>query len=437
MTRHQVLRATLSQCFLVVATTSAAAQSPAFSMATPAAAGFSADRLARLTSYLDRTVDSGQMVGGVMVIARHGRIVYEHASGWSNREAGLRMTPSTIFRIASQTKAVASVAAMMLVEDGRLALSDPVSRFIPGFGAAGVVWLADSAGMRAKRTAPVRRAVTVRDLLTHTAGLSYGGDSLVREQYVAEGLGPAAGYGWYFADKTEPICTTMERLAKLPLVAQPGERWVYGYATDALGCVVERASGKSLSDFIRERITTPLQMTDTRFCVPAADRARLAVVYARSGQRFQRAADGARGQGDYVASPCVSFSGGAGLTSTARDYAHFLSMVANAGAFGSTRLLSPASVSLMTRDHVGELYGQTGRASGLGFGLGFEIVLDPGRAARYGGPGQFGWGGAYGSHGWVDPATGIAAVFMTQMLPGNAGPIHERVKALVHAAVEK
>ncbi|HYD51844.1 MAG TPA: serine hydrolase domain-containing protein [Gemmatimonadaceae bacterium] len=409
------------------------AQAPAFPSAAPQAAGFDAARLERLARYLQETVDSGQTAGAVLVVARDGRVVFERAVGQADRESRRAMTPATLFRIASQTKALTSVAVMQLVEEGRIALGDPVSRWIPGFGAAGVVTMVDSSGTRVRRASPLRRAITIRDLLTHTAGLSYGGEEWVREQYVAQGLGPAAGSGWYFADKTEPICASIDRLAKLPVVTQPGERFVYGYATDVLGCVVERAGGASLAEAIRTRITEPLGMRDTRFCVPEAERARLATVYMHGPGGLARAPEGARGQGHYVAAPCVAFSGGAGLVSTARDYARFLAALENGGALGGARILAPATVALMTHDHLGETYGQPGR----GFGLGFEVFTAPARAARYGGAGQYGWGGAYASTYWVDPETGIVAAFMTQLLPGNAGPIHERVRALVHGAVVK
>ena len=416
-----------------LAPSTSSGQAAAFPATTPQAAGFSAARLDRLTRYLQETVDSGQTTGAVMIVARNGRVVYEKAVGLADRESRRPMTPATLFRIASQTKALTSVAAMQLVEEGRLALGDPVTRWIPGFGEAGVASMVDSSGVQVLRHARLRRPITIRDLLIHTAGLSYGGDVAVRERYVAQGLGPAAGYGWYFADKTEPICVSIDRLAKLPVVAQPGERWVYGYATDVLGCVVERAAGMPLDQVIRSRITEPLGMRDTRFCVAETERARLATVYMQTPQGLQRAPEGSRGQGHYVATPCASFSGGAGLVSTARDYAKLLSALANGGAMGGTRLLAPATVALMTQDHVGDLYGRPG----MGFGLGFEVVTEPGRAARFGGSGQFGWGGAYASSYWVDPDTGIVGVYLTQLLPGASGPIHERVRALVHQAVVK
>jgi CubicO group peptidase (beta-lactamase class C family) len=261
--------------------------------------------------------------------------------------------------------------------------------------------------------------------------MSYGTDSLVRDLYAAEELGPRAGFGWYFADKREPICASAERLGKLPFIAQPGERWVYGYNTDVLGCVIERAAHMSFADFVRTRITAPLGMADTRFCLPGAQRERLTVVYALTAQGLSRAREGALGQGDYVEAPCVSQSGGAGLLSTAQDYARFLTMMANGGALGSERLLSPTTVALMTRDHVGALYG----VPGMGFGLGFEVLLDPGRAGRMGEPGQFGWGGAYHTVYWVDPNADLVAVFMTQLLPATGSLLQDRFRVLVYQAL--
>jgi len=418
---------------LILAAAPLSAQSAPTQAARPRTdpSGFSAERLTRLDAYLRRAVDSGQIAGAVVVVARDGRVVHETAVGMADREAARRMAPNTLFRIASQTKALTSVAAMSLVEEGRLALNDPVARYVPGFGTGGVATVVDSAGARQRRTVALRRPVTVRDLLTHTAGLSYGGDSLVRAEYEAQGLGPAAGWGWYFADKTEPVCASIERLGKLPFVSQPGERWIYGYATDVLGCVVERAAGASLAEVIRARITAPLGMADTRFCVPEAERARLATVYMQGPQGLARAPEGSRGQGHYVAAPCVSFSGGAGLVSTARDYARFLSMLENGGALGDARVLAPATVALMTSDVVGPLY----TTPGMAFGLGFEIVREPGRAGRYGGAGQYGWGGAYGSSYLVDPESGVVVAFMTQLLPGDTRTVQERVRNLVFQAL--
>jgi CubicO group peptidase (beta-lactamase class C family) len=400
----------------------------------PDAAGFSTARLGRLTAYLRGAVDSGRTAGVVAMIVQDGRVVYEQAVGMADREARRPMTPTTLFRIASQSKAVTSVAAMMLVEEGRLGLADPVSRYVPAFARTTVATLADSAGMKAARIVPARRQITIRDLLTHTSGLSYGTDSLVRDQYAAAQLGPNAGAaGWYFADKREPICASMERLAGLPSVSQPGERWVYGYSTDLLGCVIERVSGMTLADFFRTRITEPLGMRDTRFCVAPADRDRLATVYALGPEGLDRAPNGPKGQGDYVDGPCASFSGGAGLISTAGDYARFLTMMAGRGALGNVRLLSPTTVALMTHDHVGDLY----RGPEAGFGLGFEVYADPPRAGQFGSPGVYGWGGAYHTTYWVDPDRKLVAVMMTQLLPATGSVLQERFRTLVYQAIVK
>jgi len=392
----------------------------------PEQLGFAPERLARVDSVMQRYVDSGRVAGVVTLVARHGRIAQVGAYGWADREAGRRMSADAVFRIASQTKAVTSVAVMTLVEEGRLRLADPVSRWLPSFAAATVV--ADTGRGRV----PVRRSVTIRDLLTHTAGISYGTDSLVQDLYRAAGLGPAAGYGWYFADKTEPICTSMDRLGSLPFVAQPGTRFVYGYNTDILGCVVERVSGQSLDDFLRTRILSPLRMSDTHFFLPAEKRDRLTAVYAANDRGgYVRADEGPRGQGAYVDGPRAGYSGGAGLLSTAGDYARFLQMLLDGGTLDGARILAPATVALMTADQIGSLYG----SAASGFGLGFEVLLDPGRAAQYGTPGRFGWGGAYATNYWVDPGEDLVAVFMVQLLPRGDLDLADRFRTLVYQAI--
>src|SRR6185436_14109585 len=237
---------------------------------------FSAERLARLDGVLKQYIDDNQIAGAVALVLRDGQPAYERAIGWSDKEAGRRMTTDTVFRIASQTKAITSVAILSLVEEGKIGLTNPVSRFIPGFAKTTVASKNDSG----VAIVPAKRAITIRDLLTHTAGISYGTQSEVASLYEAKGLGPAAGFGWYTADKDEPVGVTMERLGTLPFVAQPGESYVYGYNTDILGAVVEKASGMPLDQFIRERITKPLGMKDTQFFLPPAERGRLATVYA-------------------------------------------------------------------------------------------------------------------------------------------------------------
>ena len=388
--------------------------------------GFSVPRLARIDSLLEQAVRDGQIAGAVGFVLRDDKVVYERAVGWADKEAQRRMTTDALFRIASQTKALTSAAALMLVEEGRLSLTDNVSRFIPSFQRTTVATRSDTG----VAIVPARRAITIRDLLTHTAGISYGTEPTVASRYSAVGLGPAAGPGFYTADKDEAVCETMERLGRLPFVSQPGDAFVYGYNTDILGCVIERASGQPLDVFIRTRITAPLGMPNTFFFVPPAMRDRLVTVYMNdSTGRAVRAPEGARGQGHYADGPRRNFAGGAGLVSTARDYARFLQMIAHGGGWYGQQLLAPHTVRLMTTNQVGTLY----NANGQGFGLGFQTT------DRYGSnglvsEGGFGWGGAYGSTYTVDPAEGLVIVFMINQLP-NRTDIPSRFRTLVYQAL--
>ena len=389
-------------------------------------AGFDPARLARLDAYLAQSVDSQRIAGAVALVLKDGQVVYERAVGWRDREARAPMAPDAIFRIASQTKAITSTAVMMLVEEGRIALGDPVSRWLPSFARTTVASRADTG----RTTVPARRRITVFDLLTHTAGISYGTDAHVAARYRAAGLGPAAGFGWYTADKDEPICETMDRLGTLPFVEQPGEKWVYGYNTDLLGCMVERASGMPLDRFIRERITGPLGMRDTDFFVPREKAGRFATLYrSDSTGRAVRADTGQRGQGHYVDGPRRSFAGGAGLTATARDYARFLEALRRGGALDGVRLLSPRSVALMTTNQVGERYATDGR----GFGLAFATVDRLG-ADGFASVGSWSWGGAYATTYRVDPSQGLVLVLMLQNLP-NTYDLGGRFQTLVYQAL--
>lgn len=397
--------------------------------AVPAAEGMSASRLKHIDRVMQEAVDSGKVAGVVTMVLRHGKIVQQGAYGWADLEAKKPMQVNSLFRIASQTKAVTSVAVMMLVEEGRLRLSDPVSRWLPSFAEARVATTGDSG----QRLVKVKRPITIRDLLTHTAGISYGTDASVRDAYEPAGLGPAAGWGWYLADKSEPVCTSMDRLGTLPFVAQPGERWVYGYNTDILGCVVERVSGVPLDQFFEARIFAPLGMRNTWFFPPASVADRMTTVYGVIDGRFGRAPEGSKGQGDYITGPRTNFSGGAGLVSTAADYATFLQMLANNGTLNGKRLLSPMSVELMHTNATDTLYGGRNGA----FGLGFSILKDPGAEGVYGNPGLYSWGGAYGSNYWIDPKSGLVAVFMMQLMPNPGLDLASKLRTLVFAAVER
>ena len=388
--------------------------------------GFSTERLARVDRFLQQYVDSNRIGGAVALVIRDGQVAYQRAVGWSDRDSRRPMTADAIFRIASQSKAITSTAILMLVEEGKIALGDPVSRFIPAYARTTVASRADSG----RTVLPARRQITIHDLLTHTAGISYGGEAFIAAQYEAKGLGRAAGNGWYTADKPETVCETMERLATLPFVAQPGESYVYGYNTDILGCVVERASGAPLDEFIRSRITGPIGMTDTYFFVPPAKAGRLVTLsMIDSSGRIARAPEGARGQGHYVEGPRRNFSGGAGLVSTARDYARFLEMVLNRGELDGVRILSPRMVDLMTTNQSGTLFSQTG----VGFGLGFETVDRLGARGMYS-VGSFGWGGAYGSTYMVDPLERMIVVFMINQMPMRSD-VASKFPTLVYQAL--
>ncbi len=394
----------------------------------PTQLGYSPERLARIDTLLQSYVDSGRTPGVVAMIVRHGQVAWSGAFGVADRESNQPMRPDALFRIASQTKAVTSVAAMILVEEGRLRLGDPVSRFIPSFADAQVAVATDSGRV----LVPATDRITIRDLLTQTAGLSYGTGSLIEDEYRAAGLGPAAGYGWYLADKAEPVCTTMDRLGTLPLAAQPEEVWIYGYASDVLGCVVERAAGVPLDQFFEERIFGPLRMHNSWFFPPDSVGHRLTTVYSVTAEgALVRAPAGSMGQGDYLSGPRQNFSGGAGLVSIAGDYARFLQMLLNGGELDGARILSPATVSLMTRDQVGALYPDPG----LGFGLGFQVLEDPGLAGEYGSVGRFGWGGAYATNYWVDPTEELVVVLMQQLLPSRGLDLASKFRTMVYAAL--
>lgn len=373
--------------------------------------GFSVERLKRLDALLDQYTAEQRIGGIVALVLRDGKPVYERASGWRDKEAGVKMTPDTIFRIASQSKALTSVAILSLMEEGKLTVNDRAGKWIPSFAKTTVMTREGNGWTQA----PAKRPITIRDLLTHTAGISYGQPPELASLYEPKGLGPAAGFGWYFADKDEGTCDSMERLGTLPFAAQPGEQYVYGYNTDILGCIVEKASGVSLDEYIRSRITGPLGMSDTYFFLPQEKANRLSVVYGSGPDgKIVKAPEGSRGQGHYLSGPRKNFSGGAGLVSTAKDYATFLEALRNDGALGKVRLLSPHGVKLMTTNQIGDLKSPRG----LGFGFGFE-THDRYGTSGMSSVGSWGWGGAYGTWYRVDPEERLTIVLMLQMIPNN------------------
>jgi CubicO group peptidase (beta-lactamase class C family) len=390
----------------------------------------SPDRLTRIDRYFQEEIDEQRIAGAVALVLVDGKPAYDKAFGWADKEAGRRMATDSIFRIASQSKALTSVVILSLIEEGKLGINDTAGKYIPTFEKTTVA-IPQGAGIT---TVPAKRPITIKDLLTHTAGISYGEDRFIAAAYQARNLGAVTGRGWYTADKDERICETMERLGTLPFVAQPGEAWVYGYNTDVLGCIAEKASGQPLDELIRARITRPLGMNDTMFYLPAAERDRLVAVYASNGEsggRIFRAPDGPLGQGNYVDGPRRSFAGGAGLLSTARDYGRFLEMIRRGGEIDGVRILSPRTVALMTTNQIGTLHSD----AGLGYGLGFETT------DRYGangmdGVGAFGWGGAYGSNYRVDPKSHLVLVMMINQMPLGTTTVRDRFPTLVYQALQ-
>ncbi|HXV59301.1 MAG TPA: serine hydrolase domain-containing protein [Vicinamibacteria bacterium] len=392
-------------------------------LAAPEGVGMSSERLERLTETMQGYVDSGELAGAVVLVARHGQVAYLKAFGQRDRESAAPMREDTIFRIASQTKAIVSVAVMTLQEEGKLLISDPLGKYFPEFMETSVAVPRELGGYD---VVAAKRPITIRDLLTHTSGIGYGG-GIARDRWEA-----AAIRGWYFADREEPIRETVRRMAALPFDAQPGERFVYGYSTDILGALVEHVSGMPLDQALRTRIFEPLGMDDTHFYLPSDKRDRLATVYAADGLARAPESGGMMGQGLYAEGPRTSFSGGAGLLSTASNYARFLEMMLEGGSLDGRRVLSPNTVKLMTADHLVEApYGSPGR----GFGLGFEVLEDLGAAGEPGTVGLFRWGGAYHTTYWVDPAEDLVVTYMTQLIPAGDIDDHRKLRALVYQAI--
>lgn len=387
--------------------------------AVPEGAGISTDRLERLHKGMQGFVDRREIGGIVTLVAREGKVVDVRAYGFQDVESKKPMRPDTIFRIASMSKPITSVGVMLLYEQGKLLLTDPVSKYIPSFKNQRVIGPGEGG---AATTVPARRDITIHDLLTHRAGLSYGfldggpvGDAY-RKGGVSDGLTLTEG----------SIAENIDRLAAAPLLSQPGSEWHYGLSTDTLGRVIEVVSGMPFDVFLRENIFKPLGMSDTGFDVPEAKWPRLATVYAPDGAGGIRPMKDPETFGNTVMSPIAYykspkryFSGGAGLTSTIQDYARFAHMLMNGGELDGVRLLSPKTVELMTVSHTSDL--RPGGLLGAGnFGLGFSVAVDLGASRTLGSTGMFGWSGIYGTNFWVDPKERLVAIVMVQRYPGSA-----------------
>jgi len=395
--------------------------------ATPESVGFSSERLARIGKVLAGEIEKGQYPGAVVLVARKGKIAYFETFGKLDPATGKPMTKDAIFRLYSMTKPYTSVAAMMLVEEGRLRLTDPVSKYIPSFAKLEVsVASADPATGAVKYTnVAADREVTIQDLLRHTSGLVYGGftaNAKVKELYAKEGV------DWKDVTPAEQI----ERLAKVPLAHQPGSTFEYGLSVDVLGRVIEVITGAPLGQFLDERIFKPLAMTDSSFLVPKDKVARLAQPFATDPATNTPIAllD--------VTAPQKNDAGGAGSAGTAADYARFLQMLINGGQLDGVRLLSRTTVQYMTSDHLGDAKGAGAVAllPGMGFGLGFAVRRENGLFEVTGSAGEYFWAGAAGTGFYVDPKEQLICVWMTQGQPGMARRYDRYLfKQLVYQAI--
>ena len=393
---------------------------------SPETVGMSSERLVRLSQKLRDYVDKDQLAGCVALIARKGKVAYLESIGMQDIENQIPMQENSIFRIASQSKAIISVGVMILQEQGKLLISEPVGKHIPEFMETTVAELQPNGRYR---VVPAKRPITIRDLLTHTAGISYGG-GIARDQWEEADI-----QGWYFAHREEPILETVKKMAKLPFESHPGEKYVYGYNTDILGALVEVVSGQPLDEFLQEHILNPLGMDNTHFYLPPNKTGQFTVVYSSTEDGIEPAPNESKmvAQGAYVNGPRMSFSGGAGLLSTAPDYAKFLLMMLHGGEWNGQRVLSRKSVELMTVSHIQDE--KFGSKDGVGMGLGFNILEHLGMRGRMGTVGEFGWGGAYHTTYWVDPQEELVVVYMTQLIPARGVDDHAKLRALVYQAI--
>lgn len=406
--------------------------------AEPRSVGLSAERLAKLDAYLAGYVDSGRLAGWSMAVARRGQVVHSSVYGHADLEAGKKMASDTIFRIYSMTKPLTSVAAMMLWEEGRLQLTDPVSRFIPSFGDLKVF-------KRGSSTAPIFEGLTepmrVWHLLTHTSGLTYG----FLMSHVVDEMYRKAGFEWGMP-KGKNLAEVCDLLSELPLLFQPGTEWNYGVSTDVLGRVVEVASGMSLDTFIEERICKPLGMDDTSFYALPDKADRVAQLYARNPAT--KKAMPLKAAAAAAVQPPDCLMGGGGMVGTIGDYMRFADMLRRGGVadptLGGARLLSPRTVSYMATNHLPgnadlsefgrPIFSETTQ-EGFGFGLGFAVLMDPARAKTAGSLGDFGWGGAASTTFVVDPVEDMVSVFMTQLMPSSTYPLRPYIRQLLRQAI--
>ena len=388
--------------------------------ASPESVGMSSDRLSRIDNLMEEYMQHDWIPGAVTLIARHGKIVHHKSYGQRDMEASDPLEKDDIFRIASMTKAITSMAVMMLYEEGKFLLSDPVSKYIPEFATPEVLVKANPDSTYESR--PAKREITIRHLLTHTSGISYAiFDPRIRTIYYKAGLVDA----WSL--EPDLLADKMKVLARMPLVFDPGDGYNYGLSIDVLGYLVEIISGKSLNEFMKERLFDPLGMEDTHFYLPEEKYDRLVKLYSEdeSGlspnedHLFDFPVDGA---GTY-------FSGGGGLCATTLDYARFMQMMLNGGHYNGHQLLSPKTVALVRMNQTGE-YLETN-----GFGLGFGITDEKGAARELSSEGNYGWGGYFHTHFWIDPMEDLIGLLMLQVLPNIHPEIETKFQVLTYQSI--
>ncbi len=397
--------------------------------------GMSGERLTNIRSVMNRHVTEKHIPGASGLIARRGKIAYQETFGMADMEAGKLMQMDTIHRIYSMSKPITSVAVMMLYEEGKFQLNDPVAKYLPEFAKMQVAIEEKDpqTGKQVMKTAPAKRLITIRDLLRHTAGLTYGvfGDTVVDQEYrKAKILGQLN------------LTDFVTDLAKIPLQYEPGTRWHYSVSVDVLGRLVEVLSGKSFDQFLQERIFTPLEMNDTGFIVPASKKDRLAKLYTITKEgKLQASPTCSNRQECYDGFPTAvpdflhsmgMQSGGGGLTSTAYDYLRFCQMLLDQGQYNGKRLLSRKTVQLMSSDNLGSI---PGMGPGTGFGLGFAVSKAPGEAGMMGSPGEYNWGGAAGTRFWIDPQEQLIGIFMIQILPHTGLEYGSEFRVLTYQSI--
>jgi len=399
--------------------------------ATPEQVGLCSHRLARIGAWMRNWTDSGRLSGMVTLVARHGQVAYLDSCGLRDVAAGLPMSEDSVFRIYSMTKPLTSVALMMLYEEGRFQLDDPIARHLPMFADMRVF---SGGNAEHYETVAANGPITFKHLLTHTSGLTYGFleatpvDALYRQQ------------GIDFQSAEVPLLDMMAPLAALPLLSQPGAEWNYSVATDVLGALLEVLSGQPFAQFLRERVLMPLAMHDTDFHVREENRGRFTANYTRARDGGLKQIDGAR-DSRYLQPRCL-ISGGGGLVSTVFDYFRFCCFMRNRGELDGVRLLGRKTVEFMTCNHLRGDMADMGQPrfsessyTGIGFGLGFSVMIDPAKAEIVGSPGEYAWGGAASTAFWIDPVEDMAVILLTQLLPSSTYPLRRQLRVLSYQAI--